>query len=244
MLFRQLFDQDTWTYTYLLADAATGEAVLIDPVLEQVDRDLQLLTELELTLKYCLETHIHADHITGTGKLRELTGCTSIVPQNANAACADRYLAHGETITIGAIEIRGIATPGHTDSHMAFLANGNYLFTGDSLFVRGCGRTDFQSGDAGLMYDCVTQELFTLPDDTLVYPGHDYRGHMMSTIGEEKRLNPRFVGKNREQFIELMNNLNLPNPKKIMQAVPANERCGKLDGASANTATIQEANRT
>jgi glyoxylase-like metal-dependent hydrolase (beta-lactamase superfamily II) len=233
MLFRQFLDQETGTYTYLIADRNTKEAVLVDPVLEQVERDLKWLNELGLTLKYCLETHIHADHITGTGKLRELTGCAGIVPENAQADCANRFIKHDEVLQLGDIEIRAIATFGHTDSHMSYLVNGTHLLTGDSLLIRGCGRTDFQSGDAGILYDHVTQRLFTLPDETLVYPGHDYRGNMVSTIGEEKRLNPRFAGRDRAQFIEFMNNLNLPNPKKIAEAVPANERCGRL--ATANS---------
>lgn len=228
MLFRQLFDYDTWTYTYLIADPDTKEAILVDPVLEQVERDWKLLQELGLTLRYCLETHIHADHITGTGKLRELTGCQGIVPENAEAVCADRKIRDGEILKVGSIEMEAIATPGHTDSHMAYLVNGSHLLTGDALFIRGSGRTDFQSGDAGALYDCVTQRLFTLPDATLVYPGHDYRGHTVSTIGEEKRFNPRFVGRDRPSFIEMMENLNLPNPQKIMEAVPANERCGNI----------------
>ncbi|VEP15043.1 Beta-lactamase domain protein [Hyella patelloides LEGE 07179] len=228
MLFRQLFDRDTWTYSYLIADINTKEAVLVDSVLEQVERDFKLLNELNLKLKYCLETHIHADHITGTGKLREMTGCEGIVPENAHATCADRYIKDGEALKVGDLEIQAIETYGHTDSHMAYLVNNTHVLTGDALFIRGCGRTDFQSGDAGTLYDRVTQKLFTLPDETLVYPGHDYKGQTVSTIGEEKRFNPRFVGKNRESFITFMDNLNLPNPKKIMEAVPANERCGKV----------------
>jgi sulfur dioxygenase len=228
MLFRQLFDQDTWTYTYLIADEATQAAVLVDPVLEQVERDLKLMNELGLTLKFCLETHIHADHITGTGKLRDLTGCEGAVPANAQAACANRFLKDGEVLKVGDIEIEAIATPGHTDSHYAYRVNPDRVLTGDALFIRGCGRTDFQSGDAGTLYDSVTQRLFTLPDATLVYPAHDYRGHSVSTIGEEKRWNPRFAGRTREGFIELMGNLNLPDPKKMMEAVPANELCGKV----------------
>ncbi|MBF2067015.1 MAG: MBL fold metallo-hydrolase [Calothrix sp. C42_A2020_038] len=228
MLFRQLFDQDTWTYTYLIADPTTKEAVLVDSVIEQVERDYKLLNELGLTLKYCLETHVHADHITGAGKLRELSGCEAIVPENAQVACANRLIRHSEVIKVGEIEIKAIATLGHTDSHMAYLVNGDRVLTGDALFVRGCGRTDFQSGDAGTLYDSVTQKLFTLPDETLVYPAHDYRGHSVSTIGEEKQWNPRFVGRTRDQFIEFMNGLNLPDPKKIMEAVPANEQCGNV----------------
>ncbi|WP_427159450.1 MBL fold metallo-hydrolase [Aliinostoc sp. HNIBRCY26] len=227
MFFRQLFDSETSTYTYLIADEASKTAVLVDSVLEQVERDQKFIAELGLKLGYCLETHLHADHITGAGKLRELTGCINIVPFGANAACADRKIQDGEVLQIGLVEIAAIATLGHTDSHVAYLVNNTHLLTGDSLLIRGCGRTDFQSGNAGALYDCITQKLFTLSDSTLVYPGHDYRGHMVSTIGEEKQFNPRFVGRDRTDFITLMNNLNLPNPQKIMEAVPANQRCGQ-----------------
>ncbi|OUL36847.1 hydroxyacylglutathione hydrolase [Nostoc sp. T09] len=228
MLFRQLFDPESSTYTYLIADPQTKAAILVDPVLEQVERDLQVLRELGLTLHYCLETHIHADHITGTGQLRQFTGCFSVLPENAKTARADRYIADGGILQLGNVQIQAIATPGHTDSHMAYLANGTHLLTGDALFIRGCGRTDFQNGDAGLLYDVVMQKLFTLPDDTWVYPGHDYKGQTVSTIGEEKRWNSRFTGRSRSQFIELMNNLNLPYPKKMKEAVPANQRGGKV----------------
>jgi glyoxylase-like metal-dependent hydrolase (beta-lactamase superfamily II) len=226
MLFRQLFDKESSTYTYLIADSQ-GAAILVDPVLEQVDRDLQVVQELGLTLKYCLETHIHADHITGTDGLRLLTGCSAILPENA-ATCADLYIGDGKTLQLGSVNIQAIATPGHTDSHMAYLVNGTHLLTGDALFIRGCGRTDFQSGNAGALYDAVTQKLFTLPEETLVYPAHDYQGQTVSTIGEEKRWNPRFAGRSRSQFIELMNNLDLPKPKKMLEAVPANQQCGRV----------------
>lgn len=228
MLFRQLFDQESSTYTYLIADLNLHEAILVDPVLERVERDLKLLKELGLTLRYCLETHLHADHITGTGKLREVTSCLGILPAGAQATCADRYIEDQELLSLGLITIDAIATPGHTNSHMAYLINGHCLLTGDALFIRGCGRTDFQGGDPGILYDSVVQKLFTLPDETLVYPGHDYQGQTVSTIGEEKRWNPRFLGRDRQEFIKLMNNLKLPNPKKMMEAVPANEHCGKL----------------
>lgn len=229
MLFRQLFDAESSTYTYLIANLLIKEAILVDPVLEQVDRDLKLLHELGLTLRYCLETHIHADHVTGTGKLRQITGCVSVVPEHAHASCADRHICDGETVKLGTITIRAIATPGHTDSHLAYLVNDDRVLTGDALLIRGCGRTDFQSGDAGMLYDAVTQRLFTLPDDVLVYPAHDYRGHTVSTIAEEKQWNPRFAGRNREDFIELMANLHLPDPKKMMEAIPANELCGRVN---------------
>jgi glyoxylase-like metal-dependent hydrolase (beta-lactamase superfamily II) len=231
MLFRQLFDAETSTYTYLIADTATHEATLVDPVLEQVERDLKLLGELGLQLVYCLETHVHADHITGTGKLRQATGCLGVVPVRAHAACADRFIEHGEVIQIGEIDVQAIETLGHTDSHMAYWVNGDRVLTGDGLLIRGCGRTDFQSGDPGLLFDEITQKLFSLPDQTLVYPGHDYRGHTVSTIGEEKIWNSRLAGRSRESFIELMNNLNLPDPKKMMEAVPANELCGNVSAA-------------
>lgn len=226
MLFRQLFDSESSTYTYLIADQSTKAAILVDPVLDQVERDWQILCELGLNLLYCLETHIHADHVTGTDKLRQITNCLGIVPENA-ATCADRYIEDDTILPLDNVEILAIATPGHTDTHMAYLVNGTHLLTGDALFIRGCGRTDFQNGDPGALYDAVTQRLFTLPDDTLVYPGHDYQGRTVSTIGEEKVWNPRFAGRTRSQFIQLMNNLNLPMPKKMAQAVPANQQCGK-----------------
>lgn len=229
MLFRQLFDRETCTYTYSIGDEETKEAILVDPVSEQVERDRLLLEELGLTLRYCLETHIHADHITGTAKLRELTNCQGVVPENASISCADRFLGDGEILSVGSIEIKAIATPGHTDSHNAYLVNGDRILTGDSLLIRGCGRTDFQSGDAATLYEAIAQKLFILLPETLVYPGHDYRGHTVSTIGEEKQHNPRFAGKTQTSFIELMSNLNLATPKKMMEAIPANERCGKVE---------------
>jgi sulfur dioxygenase len=228
MLFRQLFDRQSSTYTYLIANRATQEAILVDSVLEQVEREFKLLKELNLTLKFCLETHIHADHITGTGKLRDLTGCQAIVPVKAQVNCADRFIKDGEIIKLGTVEIQAIETLGHTDSHMAYLINQERVLTGDALLIRGCGRTDFQSGNAGTLYDSVTKKLFTLPDNTLVYPAHDYNGQTVSTIGEEKQWNPRFTRRDRIQFIKLMNNLDLSYPKKIMEAVPANKSCGKV----------------
>ena len=225
-LFRQFFDPETSSYTYLIADQQLGDAILVDPVLEQVDRDLQSLEELGLKLRYCLETHLHADHITGAGKLRQQTGCQVIVPQNPAVTKADRSLVGGEILEVGSVEIEAISTPGHSASHIAYLVNKTHLLTGDALFIRGCGRTDFQGGDPGTLYDVVTERLFTLPDDTFVYPAHDYKGRTVSTIGEEKRLNPKFSGRTRSQFITIMNNLKLSYPQNMNAAVPANEYCG------------------
>lgn len=234
MLSRQLFDSVSSIYTYLIANLTTRTALLVDPVSEQVERDRQLLQELELTLQYCLETHIHADHITGTAQLRMATGCVGVVPKGASATCADRQIEDGEQLQLGSIVIEAIATPGHTNHHMAYKVSHESptetlrerVLTGDALLIQGCGRTDFQGGDAGTLFDAVTQRLFSLPNEILVYPGHDYRGMTVSTIGEEKRWNPRFVGRDREAFIALMESRHLPYPQKMMEAVPANEQCG------------------
>ena len=234
MLFRQLFDKASSTYTYLIADEQTREAVLVDPVLEQVDRDLKLTQELNLKLLFCLETHIHADHITGTGKLRGYTGCEGLVPENADVDCASGFVRHRQVLEVGSVSIKAIETQGHTDSHLAYLVGYDHVLTGDALFIRGCGRTDFQGGSAEALYDSVSQRLFSLPESTRVYPAHDYHGQTVSTIGEEKRWNPRFVDltaeppqlRDRQSFVRLMNNLDLPSPQRMMEAVPANERCG------------------
>lgn len=239
-LFRQLFDPESSTYTYLIADKLTRDAVLIDPVLEQVERDLSLLEELGLTLRYCLETHLHADHITGAGRLRQQTGCRVMVPKDATVKAADHSLADGETLAVGSVLVEAIATPGHTSHHLAYLINGTHLLTGDALLIRGCGRTDFQGGDAGTLYDVVTQRLFKLPDDTWVYPGHDYKGRTVSSIGEEKQLNPRFAHRNRNQFITLMTHLGLGYPQKMKEAVPANEYCGDYVFSNGMTLVTKE----
>ena len=230
MQLRQLFDAESNTYTYLLWDQESAEAALIDTVDTQVERDLQLVRELGLTLKYTLETHIHADHITGSGKIREQQGTQAVVHRNSGSDCADILVADGDVIALGEQQIRVLETPGHTNTCVTYQA-ADMVFTGDALLIRGCGRTDFQSGDPGTLYDSIHRKLFTLPDDTIVYPAHDYRGFGSSTIGEEKFHNPR-LGNNRSRqaFIDLMNALDLAPPRKIAEAVPGNLECGLRQG--------------
>jgi glyoxylase-like metal-dependent hydrolase (beta-lactamase superfamily II) len=225
MLIRQLVDPETSTYTYLVADPVAREAALIDPVREQIDRDLELVAELGLRLVYVLETHVHADHITAAGPLRERTGATTCA-SSTGAPCVDRQLLHGSAVRVGSIEITALSTPGHTNDSLSYYVPGA-VFTGDALLIRGCGRTDFQNGDAGALYDSVTKTLFALPSDTLVYPGHDYHGRTVSTIDEEKRCNPRFAHTTRDEFAAVMRSLNLPPPRRLHEAVPANQACGK-----------------
>ncbi len=226
MLFRQLFDTETWTYTYLIADPEHQEAVLIDPVNTHIDDYLKLLNELGVKLKYSLETHVHADHITASGLLREKLGAQTGVSALCGAETADFQIQDGDVFSFANGEqIKAIATPGHTKGSMSFLWR-DRVFTGDCLLINGCGRTDFQGGDAGTQYDSITQRLFTLPDETVVYPGHDYQQRWISSIKQEKTTNPRLAGKTRDEFITIMNNLNLPKPKLIDEAVPANRFCG------------------
>jgi len=225
MFFRQLFDKETSTYTYLLADQLTGEAVIIDPVDRQLERDMQLIHELELRLSYAFDTHVHADHITALGALRERSGCTTGVSKHAHVSCAELQLAEGDQFSFGRHVITVLETPGHTDGCLSFVCESRVM-TGDALLIRGCGRTDFQQGNAATLYDSITNKLFTLPDDMLVYPAHDYKGMTCSTIGEEKRWNPR-LKLARDAFITFMNTLDLVEPKQIHAAVPANLACGK-----------------
>jgi len=233
MIFRQMFEPQSSAYTYLIGCAATGDTVLIDPVLETVERDVKLLEELGLTLKCTIETHIHADHVTGAAQLRDATGCKAAVPAKSGADHVDVAVCEGVPIEIGGLRLQPLYTPGHTDDHHCYLldaADGARVFTGDALMIDGCGRTDFQNGDSATLYRSVHGKLFALSDDTLVYPGHDYQGRRVSTIGQEKTRNPRLGGgKTVDEFVAIMAALNLPHPKMMDVAVPANRECGEVD---------------
>lgn len=226
MNIEQLFDPATSTYSYLLWDEKTKQAALIDSVKEQIVRDDTLIKQLGLQLKYALETHIHADHITGSGLLRKAFNCQVAVHKNSDAECADILLSDGDTLKLGEETINIIYTPGHTNTDISYQIKGA-VFSGDALLINGCGRTDFQSGDAKTLYYSITQKLFTLHDETRVYPGHDYHGFTSTTIGREKNFNPR-LGNNRsqEEFVAIMNALILDPPARIDVAVPGNQQCG------------------
>ncbi len=234
MIFRQLFDRETSTYTYLLGDEETRAAALIDPVLEQVERDLSLLDELGLKLTYVLETHVHADHVTAASILRERTGARTVVSANAGAACADVTAHDGDVVRLGGVSIEVRETPGHTNGCLTYVtADHQYAFTGDALFIRGCGRTDFQEGDSRTLYRSVHDKIFTLPDSCAIYPGHDYKGRTRSSVGEEKQFNPRLGGERSiDDFVQIMDELKLDPPKRIAVSVPANQNCGRLETAS------------
>ena len=226
MIFRQVFEPDTFTYTYLLGCERTGRAMLIDPVAAEIETYLRLLQGLGLKLVYTLETHVHADHITGSGLLREKLGSKSVVHRDGGAPCADLLVTDGVSLQTGDVEIEVRSTPGHTAGCVSYVV-GDRVFTGDSLLIGGCGRTDFQQGNAGLLYDSIHHKLFTLPPDTLVYPGHDYHGNTVSTIKQEMAKNPRLGGgKSREEFIDIMQNLKLAYPKYIDQALPGHAEKG------------------
>jgi sulfur dioxygenase len=231
MFFKQLFDPASSTLSYLIADDANHAAVIIDPVVDQVERDLQLLREHGLELEYTLDTHVHADHITSAQALKQATGARTAVCRDCLAQGYDRSLEDGDVILFGQQEILTIATPGHTPGSVCYLWR-DRLFTGDTLLIGGCGRTDFQNGSAEALWESITGRLFKLDEQTLVYPGHDYKGRRVSSIGEEKRLNARLAGKTREEFLATMNTLGLPMPKRIHEAVPAN-----LAGGPAGEAT-------
>lgn len=235
MIFRQLFDPQSSTYTYLLADAASREAVLIDPVFEQARRDAALIEELGLRLTWTLETHVHADHVTAAWLLREKLGSRIALSRASGAEGADRFLEPGDRVEFGKQYIEARPTPGHTNGCMTYVLDDRSMaFTGDALFIRGCGRTDFQQGDARTLYRSVREQIFSLPDRCLVYPGHDYRGLTVTSVGEEKLYNPRLAESIGEgDFVGYMTNLGLPHPKQMDAAVPANLKCGKPQTTTA-----------
>nr|HEV8008413.1 MBL fold metallo-hydrolase [Bradyrhizobium sp.] len=225
MIFRQLFDSVSGTYSYLLASRAGGEALILDPVLEKVDRYCQLLRELDLRLVKAVDTHLHADHVTGLGELRDRTHCVTIMGEQSKANVVAMRVADGDKVMIEGLSLDVMYTPGHTDDSYSYLM-GDRVFTGDTLLIRGTGRTDFQNGSARAQYDSIFGRLLKLPDETMVFPAHDYKGDTVSTIGEEKRYNPRLQVRSVDEYVELMNNLNLPNPKLMDVVVPANMQVG------------------
>src|SRR5215208_418034 len=225
MIFRQLFDHTSGTYSYLMASRRGGEALIIDPVLEKVDRYIQLLRELDLKLVKAVDTHLHADHITGLGALRDRTHCITVMGEQSGVDVVSMRVSEGDKVEIEGVALDVLYTPGHTDDSYSFLLP-DRLFTGDTLLIRGTGRTDFQNGDPRQQYQSIFGKLLKLPDPTLVYPAHDYKGDTVSTIGEEKAYNPRLQVKSVEQYVELMNNLKLANPKMMDVAIPANMKVG------------------
>jgi sulfur dioxygenase len=225
VIFRQLFDSTSGTYSYLLASRRGGEALIIDPVLERVERYLQLVRELDLRLVKAVDTHLHADHITGLGALRDRTHCITVMGEMSKVDVVSMRVGEGDRLTIEGLVLDVLYTPGHTDDSYSLLM-GDRVFTGDTLLIRGTGRTDFQNGNARAQYDSLFNKLLKLPDDTLVYPAHDYKGDTVSTIGEEKACNPRLQVSSVDEYVALMGSLNLPNPKMMDVAVPANLRVG------------------
>ena len=225
MIFRQLFDTTSSTFTYLLASRHGGEALIIDPVLDRVDRYIQLLRELDLRLVKAIDTHLHADHITGLEALRERTQCITVMGEQTKADVVSIRVSDGDRVGIEGLSLEALYTPGHTDDSYSYLTP-DRVFTGDTLLIRGTGRTDFQNGDPRVQCRSLFERLLKLSDETLVYPAHDYKGDTVSTIGEEKAFNPRLQVKSVDEYVELMNNLNLPNPKMMDVAVPANMRIG------------------
>jgi len=232
MLFRQLFDKESSTYTYLIASGQGREALIIDPVKGQTNAYLGLINQLELKLVRAIDTHTHADHVTALGDLRDHTGCVTIMGEFTKAECVSQQVSEGDSINVDGVRLDALYTPGHTDESFSFVLEGSgtqqrAVFTGDVLLIRGSGRTDFQGGDPYKSYDSIVNKLFTLGDDTLVYPAHDYKGFTVSSIAEERKHNPRLAGKSAEEYAEIMRNLNLPDPAMMDVAVPANLACGR-----------------
>lgn len=223
MIFRQFYEPVSSTYSYLIGDK--GEAIIIDPVLEDAHKYVQAINELDLKLIIALDTHVHADHITALGKLREDTQCLSVMGQESRAECVSSRVKEGDKLKFGGISLETLYTPGHTDDSYSFKLN-DRVFTGDTLLIRSTGRTDFQNGDPNAQYESIFNKLLKLPDDTLVYPAHDYKGWTVTTIGEERRYNPRLQVRNKEEYVAIMKSLKLANPKMMDVAVPANLKCG------------------
>ena len=227
MIFKQVFDKKSSTFTYLIASSEGREALIIDPVIENVDNYIQLLNELDLKLVKVIDTHIHADHVTGASKLKDKTKCITIMGDHTPADSVEIKVKDGELIKLDQLELRAIYTPGHTSDSFSFLMN-NYLFSGDTLLINGTGRTDFQNGNAKDAYDSIFNKLLKLPDETLLYPAHDYKGENVSTIGKEKKLNPRLQVENVTQYIEIMNNLNLQKPVSLDFNISSNLKLGAI----------------
>lgn len=229
MILRQFFDAASSTYAYLIASGMGGEALIIDPVKDNCEAYATLLRELDVRLLHAVDTHTHADHITALGDLRDSTGCVTVMGAHSKADCVSRRITEGEVLRVGDIVLQAMYTPGHTDESFSFVLGPSRplaVFTGDVLLIRGTGRTDFQGGDPRRSWDSIVNKLFRLSDDTIVYPAHDYRGYTSSTIGEEKRFNPRLAGKSEADYVAIMNGLNLPPPKMMGIAIPANLTCG------------------
>lgn len=225
----QLFEKESSTYTYLIFDPQSREAAIIDPVRETLDRDLKLIQELGVKLCWILDTHVHADHVTAAGRIREITGAKTGVSAQAKVICVDQPLKDGDELPLGSFRIKVLETPGHTDGCLSYYVDGN-VFTGDALLIRGCGRTDFQQGNPEKLFHSIKNKIYTLPDETVVFPGHDYRGFTRSTVGEEKKFNSRIrMETSLQEFVKTMRELKLPDPAKIAEAVPANLMCGKTE---------------
>lgn len=233
MLFRQLFDGQSSTYTYLIASGRGREALIIDPVKGQTLIYLGLIEQLELKLVRAIDTHTHADHVTALGDLRDATGCVTLMGEYTKAECVSQHVSEGEIVDVDGVRLKALYTPGHTNESFSFVLDGDgerqdAVFTGDVLLIRSSGRTDFQGGDPYKSYDSIVNKLFSLDEETLVYPAHDYKGFTVSTIWEERRFNPRLAGKSAEQYAKIMRNLNLPDPRMMDVAVPANLACGRV----------------